>query len=192
MTKRICSVGDCESATVGLGLCSKHWQRFHKYGTTDLPSDEDRFWSKVEKTSTCWNWTGTTRSGYGRWRFPTGVKKSGPQVSAHRVAWEFTRGPIPEGKQLDHRCHNTRCVNPDHLRITTAKQNQEHRLRANQGNASGVRGVTRSGNRWVGRVRHGGKNYNIGSFKTIAEAEAAVIAKRLELFTHNDLDRKAA
>lgn len=29
----------------------------------------------------------------------------------------------------------------------------------------------------------------LGTFDTVNEAEAAVITKRLELFTHNDLDR---
>jgi len=42
---------------------------------------------------------------------------------------------------------------------------------------------------WQGNVRHNGKLYYVGRFDTIAEAEAAVKRKRLELFTHNDIDR---
>lgn len=52
--------------------------------------------------------------------------------------------------------------------------------------------------RWVGlsrygtyetQVRHNGKHYRAGVYKTIAEAERAVVALRNELFTHNQLDR---
>ena len=58
--------------------------------------------------------------------------------------------------------------------------------------ASGVRGVHfRNDLRkpWVAVVTHNGKAVRVGSFNSVEEAEAAVIAKRNELFTHNDLDR---
>lgn len=154
-----------------------------------------RFWAKVEKTEGCWNWIGHRKpDGYGRWRIPTGVGSNGKQHYVHRVSYEMANGPVPEGMQVDHMCHNTSCVRPSHLRLTSPKQNQEHRVAANSGNASGVRGVTRTGDGryWVGRVRHRGKNHHAGTFKTISEAEAAVVALRRQLFTHNDMDRNAA
>lgn len=43
--------------------------------------------------------------------------------------------------------------------------------------------------KWAGQVTHDGKAYWVGVFEDILEAEAAVIAKRLELFTYNELDR---
>jgi len=39
---------------------------------------------------------------------------------------------------------------------------------------------------------HNGKHYQAGYFDEIADAEAAVIAMRNELFTHNTFDRKKA
>jgi len=70
----------------------------------------ERFWQKVNKTSTCWLWTGFIHpSGYGR------VMLTGAVRQAHRVAYEFVRGPIPEGLVLDHLCRVRNCVNPDHL-----------------------------------------------------------------------------
>lgn len=191
MTTPECSVDDCHSSIVGRGLCSKHWQRWKRTGTTELtpPTAEERFWRKVDKTDNCWNWTGHRKpDGYGRWRM---YGANGKQLYAHRAAWEFIRGPLPESAQLDHMCHNTSCVRPDHLRMTTPKQNQEHRIAANKGNASGVRGVTLDGRSWIARVRHEGKNHYAGSYKTIPEAEAAVLAKRRELFTHSDMDKLA-
>ncbi|UXM90930.1 AP2 domain-containing protein [Paenarthrobacter sp. JL.01a] len=72
-----------------------------------------------------------------------------------------------------------------------AKQNAEHRAGPNKNTTSGVRGVSwRSDMRkWGATVGHEGKRIRLGHFATIAEAEAAVLAKRRELFTHNDADR---
>lgn len=76
------------------------------------------FWSKVDKTFDCWNWTGSLQSsGYGCWTF------NGKRVLAHRVAYERLVGPIPAGLQIDHLCRNKVCVNPDHLEPVTAAVN---------------------------------------------------------------------
>lgn len=148
-----------------------------------------RFWAKVEKTGACWNWTAyRDAKGYGRF------SPSGSPVYAHRLSYEMEVGAIPEGLSVDHACRNRACVNPSHLRLTTAKQNNENHSGALRNSSSGVRGVykcKRSG-KWQAIVAHNGRAYYAGKFLTIAEAEAAVIAKRNELFTHNDLDRKAA
>jgi hypothetical protein len=151
-------------------------------------STEDRFWAKVDKTETCWNWTGsTTNGGYGMFKMG-----ASPKV-AHRISYTYANGEIPDGMTIDHMCHNRSCVNPDHLRIATTKENGENRKGASGGNISGVRGVSwhKPAQKWYARVGHNGKQYNVGLFDDLQEAEAAVIAKRLELFTHNDLDRAA-
>ena len=44
-------------------------------------------------------------------------------VLAHRLAYELTYGPIPEGLTLHHICETTDCVNPDHLQPVTHAQN---------------------------------------------------------------------
>jgi hypothetical protein len=33
----------------------------------------------------------------------------------HRTVWAMHNGPIPEGYEIDHKCENTACCNPDHL-----------------------------------------------------------------------------
>jgi hypothetical protein len=48
-------------------------------------------------------------SGYGH------VWLDGRHQSVHRVAYELTIGPIPEGLQIDHLCRNRTCFNPRHL-----------------------------------------------------------------------------
>jgi hypothetical protein len=150
---------------------------------------EDRFWTKVEKTEGCWNWTAA--------KYPTGygqIRIDGSAHSAHRVAYELTKGPIPDGLFVDHICHNRACVNPKHLRLATAKQNQENRSSANKNSKSGVRGVSwfKPHGLWQAAVGHEGRTVHLGYFKTVAEAEAAVVAKRNELFTHHNADGRAA
>lgn len=41
----------------------------------------------------------------------------------HRVVWEFTYGPIPEGMCVLHRCDNPPCVRVSHLFLGTRKDN---------------------------------------------------------------------
>lgn len=147
-----------------------------------------RFIAKVEKTDTCWNWLAyKTPTGYGRFT------SQRTRVPAHRFAYESFCGTIPAGFDVDHTCHNRGCVNPGHLRAVTHKQNTENRKGAKWSSKSGVRGVYRKPGRdlWTTYVGHNGKGYSAGYFKSLEDAEAAVVALRLELFTHNDLDRVA-
>lgn len=80
----------------------------------------------------CIIWTGRlTRGGYGHTKIG---KRNRP---AHRVAYELMVGPIPDGMQVDHTCHNRdtecpggnrclhrRCINPYHLQPVTGAENQ--------------------------------------------------------------------
>lgn len=77
-----------------------------------------RFWSKVEKTGTCWNWKACVYdSGYGYYSIKHIMHR------AHRLSYEFFYGAIPEGLVLDHLCYNKKCVNPDHLEPVTVLEN---------------------------------------------------------------------
>ncbi len=87
-------------------------------GTKPRGTPNQRFWAKVNKTDGCWEWTGVTVNGYGRFLFTTGKT-----VRAHRFAYELLVGPIPDGLQLDHLCRNRSCVNPVHLEPVTQQEN---------------------------------------------------------------------
>lgn len=76
-----------------------------------------RFWSRVQKTPNCWNWTGALNRGYGSFLF---FRK---RYSAHRFAFEQIIGKVRNGLILDHLCRNRKCVRPDHLEPVTNLEN---------------------------------------------------------------------
>jgi hypothetical protein len=87
------------------------------------PQDADRFWARVEVTDTCWYWTGHTNwGGYGE------VQIKGQRYKVHRLAYELTYGPIPDGLFVCHACDTPPCVRPDHLFLGTRDDNAADRV----------------------------------------------------------------
>ena len=87
---------------------------------------EERFWSKVDASGPCWEWTASLgkTGGYGRYSVPLrGGSGKRKQVYAHRHAYESLIGLVPDGLDLDHLCRNRKCVNPDHLEPVTRREN---------------------------------------------------------------------
>lgn len=68
----------------------------------------------------CWLWRGATFKGHsGRYA----IAGRRPVIKVWHWTWEQVNGPIPAGLVLDHLCHNTICVNPDHLEAATQREN---------------------------------------------------------------------
>lgn len=89
-----------------------------------MTSSAERFWARVDKSGDCWIWTGTAAgAGYGHF-YVGGGRKNRIRTYAHRWSYEQTKGPIPAGLEIDHRCRVRRCVNPDHLEPATHAENQ--------------------------------------------------------------------
>ena len=85
--------------------------------------DIDRFWAKVEKTTTgkcCWNWTAAskTTNGYGQFYV------NRVNIRAHRFSFQLKHNRlIKEGMCILHSCDNPLCVNPNHLSEGTQQEN---------------------------------------------------------------------
>lgn len=78
------------------------------------------FERNVIRTDGCWDWKTKSRSErYVRMDYA----KDQPKISIHVYSWKVNFGEIPEGMFVCHKCDNTRCSNPAHLFLGTAKDN---------------------------------------------------------------------
>lgn len=185
-----CTGPKCDRPVYSKGLCSAHRQQFRKGLTLkplsrkSLPFDE-RFWGKVDKSGDCWGWTsGTTKHGYGMFCF------EGKMRGAHVVSWVIANGPVPEGKKVDHRCHNKPCVRPSHLRLQTHAGNGAYRKGAQVNNKLGIRNVrwNKQVNKFQVTVNKNGKSFYGGRYDSLVEAESAVRELRLKVHNMTDFD----
>ena len=186
---KTCTAKDCDRDVHAKGHCLKHYMRLRRTGSAETtpqrfmdPEESFLNFAVAAEGRECTEWTGAlSHGGYG-------LLQGG---AAHRYAWERVNRPIPHGMFIDHMCFNRACVNVEHLRLVTVKQNAENLSGLTSRNKSGYRGVQwhKGAGKWVARVRHNGKDIHLGTFDDPVEAARAAKLKRLELFTHNNLDR---
>lgn len=81
------------------------------------------FNSWVDPVTGCWEWLGRL-SRNGRARINIRAGQEHVTLYAYRVAVVvFTGRAIPEDHHVDHKCHNTRCINPAHLQTLPIEDN---------------------------------------------------------------------
>lgn len=128
---KVCCIKGCDSPTIALGLCNRHWRRNKLYGSPMATKIHpamfqgmeaiDRFYSRINVTASCWLWKGgKDKSGYGSFFGAVGDTKF---ERAHRFSYAYFKGPIPKGMHVCHKCDIPGCVNPDHLFLGTAMDN---------------------------------------------------------------------
>lgn len=89
----------------------------------------ERFWSKVKcgTDDECWLWQAHRQAhrGYGTFGIGSRLIPGSRHTSAlaHRVAWELTYGPVPNGARVLHQCDNPPCCNPKHLFLGSQADN---------------------------------------------------------------------
>ncbi len=120
---------------------------------------KDRFWSKIsiKSKNECWEWQAYTGGRYGRFKMDGKLKLS------HRVAYEFTYGPISKGLCVLHRCDNMKCCNPSHLFLGTSEDNiHDMYKKKRNNNVSGDRcGASKLNHDQILEIR---KKYSTGDY----------------------------
>lgn len=78
---------------------------------------------KIDPVTNCFNWTGSTVSGYGRVWYKCKMHR------VHKLVYESHHGKLDQSLEVRHLCHNTRCANPDHLASGTRTYNMQDSAR---------------------------------------------------------------
>ena len=87
----------------------------------------DEILARVVQVGDCLEWAGHIHSrGYGTVCF------KGKSFRAHRFFYEHFLGKVKDGLYVCHKCHNKKCVNPEHLYAGTQKQNMDDMVAANR------------------------------------------------------------
>lgn len=86
-------------------------------------------WSSPAAEQECWLFKGKSlvKSGNGACTYGRVVIK-GKTKRAHRMAWEACCGPIPSGMLVCHSCDTPLCINPSHLFLGTAADNNRDKM----------------------------------------------------------------
>ena len=142
--KLTCAVVGCNDQHHAFGYCGRHAARLKRHGDPlggqmfrggGTVADRLAHYSEVRDNG-CVHWMGSLQTnGYGY------LSVDGERRMAHILAYEHHAGPIPDGLELDHLCHNKdsecpcgwacmhrRCVNVEHLEPVTRSENM---MRAN-------------------------------------------------------------
>jgi hypothetical protein len=89
---------------------------------------EEWFFNQKRVENECWLWTGVRiKGGYGT------LSVKGHRFLCHRFSLSLhLKRPIPSELEVRHMCHNTSCINPDHLEEGTHIQNMNDMVVANR------------------------------------------------------------
>ncbi len=172
-----CRFEGCERGATRLGLCVPHYKQQWR-GQPLRPLRKpmtfvEAFWEKVDKSGTCWLWTGGIAGNYGSaW--------NGRRIYAHRLSWEMANGrPVPASLLVMHSCDTPLCVRPDHLSVGTHADNATDMVakgRAPVGDKSGAR---RHPEKRPQGERHGGAILSLAQVSQVrADASRGGITKR--------------
>lgn len=111
------------------------------------------FESRIERTGGCWIWTGLRNfKGYGQIRL-SHRRGCSRIYRSHRLAYFLYIGTFDERLLVLHECDTPACVNPEHLKIGTPKDNMIDKVSRGRAKAGRGRGKPKDGYCWFGHLR---------------------------------------
>ena len=106
--------------------------------------------------------------------------------TAHRLAWLYMTGEWPP-HEIDHADMDRANNRWSNLRSATKSENMSN-IGIPASNTSGLKGVVKSGNRWVAQIKKNKKLHYLGSHGSPEEASRAYLAAAAEL--HGEFARE--
>lgn len=88
----------------------------------------------------------------------------------HRLVWEAFMGKIPDNMEVNHKDGNKQNNRIENLEIVYTRENQSHSQQKLKGKTITGCYYRKDINKWVAQITYGGKQYNLGTFKTQEEA----------------------
>lgn len=154
-----CKIEGCRRVHAGNGYCMPHLKQsrsgrgIRPVIARGLITTEDDLRQRLRQGlvtsastfegSPCLEWSRGFANGYGT------IKHSVPGLSTrvHVIAWVLQNGPVPAGRELDHRCRNKGCANVAHLEAVTHTENMR---RAGPFSPQAIRDVCQAGHELSG------------------------------------------
>ncbi len=158
-----------------------------------LPDLAEHFWAQVNKHSghqvpyvdgECWLWIGRfQRPGYGAVNLCRFRKTGTREGRAHRIAWELTHGPVPDGLFVLHHCDTPACVRPSHLFVGSQlanRQDASQKQRVPHGEAVWVAKLTAAQVQDIRRLRQAGTStYRLALDFSVTRGTISAVVRRL-------------
>lgn len=121
----------CEKQAIARQLCHTHYMQEIRAGRLIPKIETPQQYIKnrcIAMDNGCWEWQKSKYAGYGR------LVRDGGTWPAHGYSYFAFIGTVPLGLQINHKCHNKGCVNPEHLYAGTQKENVRDMDRAGRRN----------------------------------------------------------
>ena len=110
------------------------------------------------------------------------LKINGQEILGHRAAWALTFNSWPHGF-IDHINENKLDNRLCNLRVTTHAENLHNQHLPTCRSTTGIRGVSKSRNKFKVHICTNKHNQYIGTFNTLKQAEQAYLAAKLQQHT---------